>query len=160
MKYLKLGKDFNQQIMLAESIESLILDCVLLPDVNIPNIKHLEILTTNKKLLDYLPDSIESLCLTNVIFPRNTKKNLCDFSEFSDCLDNLPNQLKKLKLCDKFKCKHIKNIDNLPNSIEFIELNYNFNGRIRNIPNKLTKVKIKSNYKFQSDFANCEKIFL
>jgi len=67
-------------------------------------------------------------------------------------LDNLPNSIKKLYI-DDYK----KELNNLPNSIEYLEL-VDYNLKIRKIPKNLKTLKWDKDYKYIDDFKDYEVI--
>lgn len=159
LEFLELGAYFNQHIIFPNSLKHLIINSELVPNVIIPNIKHLQITTENIHLIDYLPNSLESLVLINERSRTHIHKKIKRITEFANCLENLPNQLKKLKLEDKNKThSHTMDIRNLPDSIEELELHFKFSGRITHIPEKLIKIAHYPKYKHKSDFDNYNKL--
>ena len=67
-------------------------------------------------------------------------------------LDNLPNSIKKLYI-DNYN----KELNNLPNSIEYLELN-EYYLKIKKIPKNLKTIKCNKKYKYINDFKNYEVI--
>ena len=60
----------------------------------------------------------------------------------------MPNQLKIIKILDDcVHSKYNKDLNNLPNSIEIIELNKNYNKPIVIIPKNLKLIKCHKDYK-------------
>jgi len=68
-------------------------------------------------------------------------------------LDNLPNSIKKIYI-DYYE----KELNNLPNSIEYLEL-INYNLKIKKMPKKLKTIKCNKQYKYIDDFKDYEVIY-
>jgi hypothetical protein len=71
-------------------------------------------------------------------------------------LNNLPNSIKKIIIKNE---NYNKELNCLPESIEYLELPYNYNKQIKKFPLNLRTIKCNSNYKFIDDFCNYEIIY-
>ncbi len=69
-------------------------------------------------------------------------------------MNNLPNSIKKITFNQEsnYDCK----LDNLPNSVEYLELNKNYSHPIQKIPSDLTIIKCSSQYKYINNLNNIE----
>jgi len=108
---------------------------ILLININLPfNIKYLKLDCNNQYIIDNLHNGIEKIVL--------------DF-KFNLELNDLPISIKKIIFNND---NYDKELNNLPNSIEYIELPYNY--KYQNISKKLKQIKCYENYKYINDFVN------
>ena len=70
-------------------------------------------------------------------------------------LNNLSTSIKKISFHNS---DYDRKLNNLPSSIEYIELSHNYNHQIKNIPKKLKQIKCNKIYKYINDFINYEVI--
>jgi hypothetical protein len=101
----------------------------------LPNIKYLEVSCNDQYLIDNLPNSLEELVLTR---------------GFNLELNDLPNQLKKIRLQNVM---YDKKLNNLPESVEIIELSSRYYEKISKLPKNLKTIKCNSRYRFINDFV-------
>jgi hypothetical protein len=141
LTFLKFGKFFNKHVNLPKSIRRLKFGISFNQNIELPNIQFLSIKCNNKYLIDNLPNSLVELHLDR---------------GFSQPLNDLPNQLKKIS----FSCNYNydKDFNNLPESIEYIELPRKYNKKILKLPKNLKTVKCTKEYQFIRDFDGLEVV--
>jgi len=161
LKVLILNPDYDKYITLPEQLEEFICPttaCEFNQNIIFPsNIKLLQLGDKYNQPLNNLPNSLETLILSN-------KKSIHP-------LDNLPCNLKTLKLFDAFN-SNIK-LDYLPINLTYLEIiqfNYNNNSKmtinIDNLPSSLQTLKIKiggiqiHNNSFQNLPLNLENFYI
>jgi len=72
-------------------------------------------------------------------------------------LNNLSTSIKKISFHNS---DYDRKLNNLPSSIEYIELSFNYQYQIKNIPKKLKQIKCFKNYKYINDFGNYQVIYI
>ena len=142
------GMNFNQSINFVEGIKKLSLGYNFNQSVELPlSIKYLKLETyfNNPQLIDNLPNGVEELVVGY----------FCG-SE----LNNLPNSIKIIKLKRRsFGNEHNKELNCLPESIEYLELPNYYNLKItKSYPNLKTIVCTKD-YEYTDDFENIEILY-
>ena len=130
LTHLTFGFCFNQPIILTNNLTHLTLGNIFNQQIELLNIKYLNISCNTMHLIENLPNSLKELILNN---------------NFDLPLNDLPNQLKIMKILNN---SYNKDLNNLPNSIEIIELNQNYNRPFINIPENLKLIKYYKNYKY------------
>ena len=105
----------------------------------------------------YIPFNVKSLnmyCNNQYIIDNlhnNIKKLRVCYTDLN--LDNLPNSIKKI-----FIKNYKKELNNLPNSIEYLELK-NYNLKIKKFPKNLKTIKCNKEYEYINDFKDYEVIY-
>ena len=106
-----------------------------------------------------------------IVIPLNLK-SLTMYSDNQYIIDNLHNNIEKLKICNNklnlnnlpnsIKKLYIQNynkeLNNLPNSIEYLELN-GYYLKIKKIPKNLKIIKCYKTYKYIDDFKDYEVVY-
>ena len=105
--------------------------------VNLPNIKYIKLDCDNINLIENLPNSVEEI----------------EFSyNFNLELHNLPNSIKKISF--HLYSNYNKELNCLPEFIEYLELGKYYNKNISKFPLNLKTIKCDQNYKYIDDFKN------
>ena len=75
---------------------------------------------------------------------------------FNLSLDDLPNNIKKIifEMCSKYN----NELNNLPKSLEYLELNLSYNKKLLNMSSKLIVLVCSEKYRYQNDYINKCKI--
>ena len=135
--HLTFGYYFNQQVIIPHNVTHLTLGNKFNKQVNLPNIKYIKLDCNNINLIEKLPNSIEEI-------------------EFGRCfnleLQNLPNSIKKIS----FDCysKYDKELNCLPESVEYLKLNIGYDKRIKKFPLNLKTIECHKIYKYIDDFKD------
>lgn len=140
LTHLTLGFRFNQPIQFTEKsqLTHLILGYHFNQPIQLTNLKYLEIRSSDNNFFENLPSSLESLVLT---------------FDSAPLLNNLPNSLKYL---DIQNIDYDEKLDNLPDSIEIIQIEINYSHQIKKIPKNLREIKCSKYYEFLDDFLNLD----
>jgi hypothetical protein len=167
LTHLTFGFDFNQEIDLSNNIN--------LKDICLYNYNYLLDLSNHLNLECfalgsfnndlYLPNNDILKTLTfgvnfkkPIIIPLSVNKiSLCSDNQY--LIDNLHNNIKELILSVKkfYFYSYNKELNNLPNSIEYLEFDcYHF--KIKKLPKNLKTIKCNKNYPYIDDFKNYELI--
>ena len=133
LTHLTFGTCFNQELNnLPPTITHLTLGVRFQKFFEIPyRIKYLKLGCNNKYIIDNIPNNVEEL----------------DYG-FNLELNNLPTSI--IKLTFQKYCKYNKELNCLPNFIEQIQLNEEYDKQIKNIQKSLKKIICSSNYKYIS----------
>ena len=131
------GHNFNQQIIIPQNVTHLTFGHHFNQRVNLPNIKYLQIDCNNIDIIENLPNSIEE-----IIFG----------SRFNLELQNLPNSIKKISF--DYYGDYDKKLNCLPEFVEYLELNRDYNNKIKKFPLNLKIIKCSKNYKYIDDFKD------
>jgi hypothetical protein len=129
-----LSNKFNQIVNLTHLIFNYCFNQIV--DQTLPNLTHLTLGHNFNQLIN-LPTNI---------------KHLNFYNDNQYLMDNLPNGIKEITFSTF--CSYNEELNCLPKSVEYIKLNYNYNKKIVNIPNELTKIVCYKEYKFIDDFTN------
>jgi hypothetical protein len=146
LTHLSFGHKFNQPIILTNNLTHLTFgDGFNRPIILTNNLTHLTFgYVFNQPII--LTNNLTHLTFGNKFNQPIELANIkylninCDSIHL---IENLPNSLKKLVLDYNFNLP----LDNLPNSIEIIELDKNYNKPFKNIPKNLKLIKCWSRYK-------------
>ena len=134
--YLEFGLDFNQSVNnLPSNLTHLKFSWDFSQQIdNLPNIVYLSV--SNNLSLDNLPNSLKELVLG---------------LDFNLELNNLPNQLKKISI--RNVNLYDKELNNLPESVELIELPIGYDKKLSKLPKNLKTIRCDRDYKFKNDFV-------
>ena len=88
-------------------------------------------------MIENLPNSIEGIVLGY---------------NFNLELNNLPNSIKKISF--DYYSEYDKELNCLPEFVEYLELNKKYNKKIKKFPLNLKTIKCSKNYKYINDFEN------
>ena len=135
-KNYKLSK-FNQQVIIPQNVTHLTFGYYFNQKVNLPNIKYIKLDCNNIDIIENLPNSVEE-----IEFDYN----------FNLELQNLPNSIKKIS----FDCysKYDKELNCLPESVEYLKLNISYDKRIKKFPLNLKTIKCNEIYIYIDDFKD------
>ena len=106
------------------------------PFIVLPNIKYIRLNCNNVNFMEFLPNSVEELVLEN---------------EFNLELNNLPNSVKKISF---YGNNYDKEINCLPEFIEYIRLNKSYEKQIKKFPLNLKIIECYEKYKYIDDFKD------
>jgi hypothetical protein len=136
LEHLSFGNLFNQPINLPNSLKYLNVGSSFNQNINLPTkLKYLCINSNNQYIINNLVDSIEELELGY---------------NFNLELNNLPNNIQRI-IFYKYSI-YDKNLNSLPDSIEFISLPISYDKKILYIPKSLKQIECFYDYKFLNDY--------
>src|SRR3990167_974182 len=131
--HLTFGYLFNKQVIIPQNVTHLTFGLDFNQPVTIPqNVTHL-IFGHDFNQQVTIPQNV-----THLTFGENFNQQV-----------NLPN-IKYIKL----DCNNIDIIENLPNSVEEIEFDYNFGLELQNLPNSVKKISFKNCINYNKEL-NC-----
>ena len=148
LTHLTFGYSFNHplsnSLYYLTKLEHLTLGHKFDQELNLsPSIKILTLNCNNQNLVDNLPNSVEQLNLDHDFrFPL---------------LDNLPSSIKKMLLLSS--SSYNEPLNNLPRSLEELELPRIYKLKIKNIPPRLKKIICSKSYEFIDDFTGLEILY-
>ena len=185
LKYLSIDKLFNQPINnLPDTITELRLIGNFNQSVdNLPKSLNIFVISGNfNQSVDNLPKSLKIFNVSGKFnqpidnLPQ-TLEIIILSSDFDQSLDNLPGNINKIIInCNlsyslenlPFGIKSIEfyrhsnyllELKNLPDSVEYIKLPFDYDKKIVNIPKNLKKIMCSNKYKYIDDFINYEILF-
>jgi hypothetical protein len=137
LTHLTFGFYFNRVVKLPESLTHLTFGYDFNQKVNIPlKLKYLRLDCNNLCLIENLPNNLEELVLGKY---------------FNLELNNLPNSVHIIRFSPD-NIYYTRELNNLVDSIEILELPPNYQNKIKNIPQRLKKIKLSKKYKYIEDF--------
>ena len=134
--HLTFGFHFNQQVIIPQNVTYLTFGFHFNQQVNLPNIKYIKLGCNNIDIIENLPNSVEEIEF--------------DYSFRLELL-NLPNSIKKISF---FNSIYDKELNCLPEFIEYLELCRYYNKKIKKFPLNLKTIKCNKNYKYIDDFKD------
>ena len=136
--HLTFGDHFNKQVIIPENVTHLTFGWNFNQQVNLPNIKYLEIDCNNIDIIENLPNSVEEI----------------EFDYYFDLeLFNLPNSIKKISFIGYYN-KYNKELNCLPEFVEYLELCKYYYKKISKFPLNLKTIKCYNEYKYIDDFKD------
>ena len=135
--HLTFGHDFNQPVIITQNVTHLTFGSDFNQQVNLPNIKYIKINCNNINIIENLPNSVEEII----------------FGYYFDLeLQNLPNSIKKISFY--YFGVYNKELNCLPEFVEYLELNDNYDKKINKFPLNLKTIKCNKQYKYINDFKD------
>jgi hypothetical protein len=132
--HLTFGCNFNQPIDLPQTIIHLTFGICFNQNVILPmGLKYLNLNCSNEYILDNLVDTIEELEL-NMFFDLK--------------FNNLPNNIKKIIF--NRDSRYDKDLNSLPDSVEFIRLPSTYTKKIKSVPKSLKCIECHHHYMFNN----------
>jgi hypothetical protein len=136
--HLTFGNNFNQPLNLPNKLRHLTFGKYFVQEVNLPfELKYLKLNSNCQYMIDNLVNSIEELELGEL---------------FNLELNNLVNSIRKITF-EKYSYYN-KDLNLLPDSIEFICLPFRYQQKIYNFPKSLKLIKCHNSYLYKNDFYN------
>ena len=135
--HLTFGFYFNQQVIIPENVTHLTFGNCFNQQVNLPYIKYIKLDCNNVNIIENLPNSVEEI----------------EFDEYFNLeLLNLPNSIKKISFNNY--SRYDKELNCLPEFVEYLELNKKYDKKISKFPLNLKTIKCYKNYKYINDFKD------
>lgn len=141
LRYLFFGQDFNKKIIFNENLTHLGIGKNFSQDLELPTsiiFFSIELSETNSNILDNLPNSMETLVIYG--WKYDAKQ-----------IDNLPTSIVNLIINHPY---FNQELNNLPNSIEYLRLNSEYNQKFEKIPNKLKTMECFDIYEYKDFFVS------